>query len=309
MKIHADKTPQNKSQVAANSLAKQPDTGKSTFQFVVNRPEAITQMALQEIANNIPQVRQLKAYQEMANNSPQAKQFKAYQAMADLRSGQEKHLPRNNTTIQLQEITAAAAEAAMQERGGNFATGVYEILTPWGNDPEETNCHGYTINQEVDHWVYGDQLLAGIGAEASVAVFIRNDQIAHSGRYNGDQFTHFLIGVGIVRSTLALANTAGYDARYNLPGDREALDTFLAQAEAAAGIAEAAAARRNLVERILDHARQIQVAVAKGVTIGDYDALYGDEAHDAFIATNLEEINRVRQVINSEHEGEYEEVN
>jgi hypothetical protein len=83
MKIHTDKTSAKKSPVAANSLPERLSKGKSTFQFVDNRPEAIAQSKLQEEVTNSPHVQQLKTYQEMANNSPLVKQFKDYQAMAD----------------------------------------------------------------------------------------------------------------------------------------------------------------------------------------------------------------------------------
>jgi hypothetical protein len=83
MNTHADKTQENKSQsVAANSSQMQ-GGGESTFQFVDNRPEAVAQRKLQEMANNSPQVSQLMAFQDMANNSPQAKQAAQLQAMAD----------------------------------------------------------------------------------------------------------------------------------------------------------------------------------------------------------------------------------
>jgi hypothetical protein len=52
----------------ANAVS-QKSSGESTFQFVDNRPEAIAQRKLQEMANNSPRMAQLKAFQEMANNN------------------------------------------------------------------------------------------------------------------------------------------------------------------------------------------------------------------------------------------------
>jgi hypothetical protein len=69
MNTHADKTQENKSQSVANGKSQMQSSGESTFQFVDNRPEAIAQRKLQEIANNSPQVAQLKAFQEMANGT------------------------------------------------------------------------------------------------------------------------------------------------------------------------------------------------------------------------------------------------
>jgi hypothetical protein len=83
MNIHADKTQENKTLPAPNSLPKQQRRGESAFQFMDNRPEAIQMRKLQEIANNSPRVQQLRAYQEMANNSPQVKQLSIYQATAE----------------------------------------------------------------------------------------------------------------------------------------------------------------------------------------------------------------------------------
>ena len=51
MNTHADKKRETKSRAAANSLTKQESNGKATFQFVDNRPEAIAQRKLQEMAN------------------------------------------------------------------------------------------------------------------------------------------------------------------------------------------------------------------------------------------------------------------
>lgn len=69
MNTHAEKTQENKSQAVANGFSQKQSSSESTFQFVDNRPEAIAQRKLQEMANNNPQLKQLKAIQEMANNS------------------------------------------------------------------------------------------------------------------------------------------------------------------------------------------------------------------------------------------------
>lgn len=67
MNTHADKTQENKSQSFANAVSPK-RSGKSTFQFVDNRPEAIAQRKLQEMANNSPQVKQAAQLQAMADN-------------------------------------------------------------------------------------------------------------------------------------------------------------------------------------------------------------------------------------------------
>jgi hypothetical protein len=102
MNTHADKTQENKSQAVSTVDSQIQSSGESTFQFVDNRPEAITQRQLQEIANNSPQVSQLRAFQEMANNSPQAKQSAQLQAMANNHSSKEQQpfqKKENNTGL------------------------------------------------------------------------------------------------------------------------------------------------------------------------------------------------------------------
>lgn len=64
--MYADKTQQNKSQLDYSSNSKK--QRKSTFQFVDNHPEAVTQRKLQEIANNSTQAKQATQLQAMANN-------------------------------------------------------------------------------------------------------------------------------------------------------------------------------------------------------------------------------------------------
>jgi hypothetical protein len=69
LNTHIDKTQEKKSQSASNAVSQMQAVGESTFQFLDNRPEAIAQMKLQELAENSPQVSQLKSLQDMANNS------------------------------------------------------------------------------------------------------------------------------------------------------------------------------------------------------------------------------------------------
>jgi hypothetical protein len=97
MNTHADKTQENKSRLAANAVSQMQNSSEATFQFVDNRPEAIAQRNLQEMANNSPRALQLRALQEMANNSPQVK---PYQAMADHYIAQRKENLKEEETLQ-----------------------------------------------------------------------------------------------------------------------------------------------------------------------------------------------------------------
>lgn len=74
MNTHTDKAQENKSQSVSNSLTQKEGGSESTFQFADNRPEAIAQRKMQELANTSSQVSQLRAFQAMADNSPQVKQ-------------------------------------------------------------------------------------------------------------------------------------------------------------------------------------------------------------------------------------------
>lgn len=88
MNTHTEKTQRNKSQSLANENSQMESIRESAFQFIDNRPEAISQRKLQETANNSPQVKQLKAIQESAINSPQLKKSAQLQAVADKYSAQ-----------------------------------------------------------------------------------------------------------------------------------------------------------------------------------------------------------------------------
>lgn len=74
MNTHADKTQENKSQSVSTADPWMEKSGEDTCQFADNRPEAVAQRKMQEMANNSPQVSQLIAFQDMANNSQQSKQ-------------------------------------------------------------------------------------------------------------------------------------------------------------------------------------------------------------------------------------------
>jgi hypothetical protein len=102
MHTHADKTQENKSQSVANTVPQKQNGGETTFQFVDNRPEAVTQRKSQEIANNSPQVSQLRASQDMANNSAHAEQVAQLQPMAHNASSQQQEPTQkkeNNTGL------------------------------------------------------------------------------------------------------------------------------------------------------------------------------------------------------------------
>jgi len=68
MHTHADKTQENKNQSVANTVSQKQGGSRSSLQFVDNRPEAIMQRKLQEMANNSPQTKQAAQLQAITNN-------------------------------------------------------------------------------------------------------------------------------------------------------------------------------------------------------------------------------------------------
>lgn len=102
MNTQADKIQENKSH-AVSALDSQMQSGDaSTFQFVDNRPEAIAQRKLQEIANNSPRAIQMRVFQNMSNSSPQVNQAAQLQLMADNSSSQQQQpiqKKENNTGL------------------------------------------------------------------------------------------------------------------------------------------------------------------------------------------------------------------
>ena len=68
MHSRADKTPKNKNQPGASAISKRQATSKSTTKLVDNRPQAIVQRNLRELANNSSQAELTTQLQIKANN-------------------------------------------------------------------------------------------------------------------------------------------------------------------------------------------------------------------------------------------------
>ena len=100
MNTHADKTQENQSQSVSRGKSRMLKDDESTYQFVDNKPEAVTQRRMQEMANSSPQALHLRAFKDMANNSLQSKQAAPLQAMTNEHSTQQQPLIKkkeNNT--------------------------------------------------------------------------------------------------------------------------------------------------------------------------------------------------------------------
>jgi hypothetical protein len=207
--------------------------------------------------------------------------------------------------VQRAAITDEVIAGRLADLGGALTIGDggnSTIVTRWDSDwgDDAANCHGYTSYGDASHFSYPSEMLASIGADAQVAVFMRGDAIAHSGIYNGGTLTHLLKHIGILESNIGANGTMGYDTRYNLPADRATLDAVLAGAAAAAVAAE----RRDRVDKVLGYASDAKQDVQEqlGNTYDaaiTYDAFMDlDEAgKDAFIVANMDYINRVMAVV------------
>jgi hypothetical protein len=67
MNKQADKSQDKKSKAAPNSVPDKKNTSESAFQFEDNRPEAIAQRKMQEMANNSPRAKKIAQLQAMTN--------------------------------------------------------------------------------------------------------------------------------------------------------------------------------------------------------------------------------------------------
>ena len=68
MSTQAEKTQENTSQSVSTPDVQMESGSESSFQFVDNRPKAVTQLKLQEMASNSAEVRQIAQLQVMVNN-------------------------------------------------------------------------------------------------------------------------------------------------------------------------------------------------------------------------------------------------
>ncbi len=102
MSTQASKFAQNDSHSAAGNQAVQKQDNNAGAGFEDNRPQAIAQRQLQQVASNSPRVQQLKALQQTANNSSAVKQLRAVQALANSSKNLQHNTVAGNNTVQLE---------------------------------------------------------------------------------------------------------------------------------------------------------------------------------------------------------------
>ncbi len=180
MNTHADKTQENKSQSVSIDHSQIQSDGETTFQFVDNRPEAIAQRKLQEMANNSPQVSQLRAFQDMANNGPQAKQSAQLQAIANSHSAQQQQTIQLATNLTLNGATSPVAMSMTSVldpkappaygQGSSADSDLDAIMNTLPTDPQQGNTKkfikGHLLNDNFGGMANGNNLFP-ITAEAN----------------------------------------------------------------------------------------------------------------------------------------------
>lgn len=142
MNTYADKTQENKSN-SVNNLSKQQSKSESAFQFVDNRPEAIAQRKLQEIANNSPQVKQLKVIQDMANNY-------ASQTTQRKENLEEETLQGKFETIQKKENKTGLPDNLKSGVENLSGYSLDDVKVHYNSDkPAQLNAHAYAQGTDI----------------------------------------------------------------------------------------------------------------------------------------------------------------
>ncbi len=104
MNTYVNKTQENKNQSVSKSVSQKKSSNRASFQFNDNRPVAIAQRKLQEIANNSQQVAQLRGFHHNANPNPQVKKLKGIIQLMEVSEtdiGQAFNIIPNNTNTQV----------------------------------------------------------------------------------------------------------------------------------------------------------------------------------------------------------------
>lgn len=123
MNTQSEKAQESTSQ-SVSALDVQMESGdESSFQFVDNRPKAVTQLKLQEMASNSSDVQQIAQLQEMANNY-------SAQHLPIPKKENKKELPGHQSPIQREVVST----------GGDHYDPVNELLTESGDvDADHVN--------------------------------------------------------------------------------------------------------------------------------------------------------------------------
>lgn len=106
MNTHADKTQENKNEVVGTQNAPNSAGSESTFQFVDNRTETVSQRKIQEMANNNIKVNQLRAFQQLIGKASMKTSHKQ-----DLNSERTTHQGQfTNSNLPVQRVPVSNAK-------------------------------------------------------------------------------------------------------------------------------------------------------------------------------------------------------
>ncbi len=133
MNTHAGKNQKNKSRSIANDFSQNRCGKEPTFQFVDNRPEAIAQRKLQEMANNSPRAKQLKAFQETANNINGDLKITQFRKNKAVESSAQKHYDDGwGAKYNIQTDEALKGSVSDEVKGnGDINLGIFEFGNRW----------------------------------------------------------------------------------------------------------------------------------------------------------------------------------
>jgi hypothetical protein len=203
--------------------------------------------------------------------------------------------PLATQLLQRAPLTVEAADGILEINAHGIWSVDHQIIDPAGEDDFDLgNCHGYTKTGQ--HPVNSGAFAAiGVALKAgkSIAIFYRNESIAHSGVLDGNNLYHYVKGVGVVLSPNSAAELFGYTKRYNLP---ESMDTWieendLTKEEVDSWGVEFTPEQKILVDRIDTFLNQNRWdnQVVEGL-YNQWEDVFGIPEILAFIETNREQM-------------------
>ena len=136
MNTHAEKTSEEKRQAAANPVTQGQKVGESTLEYIDNRPEAIVQRKLLEMAHHSPLVNQLRAYQQMAYNSPQASQASKLKEMLEQNTSTPIQQKKANGITQLAQAPKVVDNHGVAIQRAGEEDSLVETISPKEEDLE-----------------------------------------------------------------------------------------------------------------------------------------------------------------------------
>lgn len=144
MNAHHDKVKETNNQSQVTAISKKGSDGESALQFRDNRPEAVVQRKLHEIANNSPRAIQFKAIQEMANNNVESKQGAQLRAMANHYSAHQPY------TVEKKENDTGLPDRLKSGIENLSGYTMDDVKVHYNSDkPTQLNAHAYAQGTDI----------------------------------------------------------------------------------------------------------------------------------------------------------------